>query len=161
MTRMSVAEARTRGYLPKEPKRKAKPKIRPAVQWDARVIPGGVWLQIPEIPPSLNVWKNWHWAKQNEYKQVLYDAVNGLRMKYKLPQYKNATVVITYYFPTRQRRDIVDNYSPKFVMDSLVNGGLLEDDRSDWVKVELVAEYDKDRPRVEIVIREDGYGQTA
>jgi hypothetical protein len=136
-------------------KKKSKVKPRPIAQWDAKIIPGGIWLQIPDIPPTMNIWKNWHHMKQYLYKQGLYDAMGGLRMAHKLPKTKFAIVTITYYFSTRQRRDIVDNYSPKFIMDSLVNGELLEDDRSDWVSVELVRKYDKVRPRVEIIIRSD------
>jgi hypothetical protein len=153
VTRISVSEARARGYIPKNEQRK--PKLKTAVQWDARIIPEGVWLQIPEIPPSLNVWLTWHWSKQNRYKHDLYDAVSALVMAYKLPKVKFAYITITYYFKTRQRRDIVDNFCPKFLCDSLVNGGLLEDDRSDWIKVELVAEYDKERPRCEITIKRE------
>ena len=50
------------------------------------------------------------------------------------PQYKLATVRITLIFPVVRRRDL-DNYTPKSIMDGLVNAGIILDDRNDWVKV--------------------------
>ena len=50
------------------------------------------------------------------------------------PKYKLATVHITLIFPVLRRRDI-DNYAPKMILDGLVNAGLIQDDRNDWVKV--------------------------
>lgn len=150
MTRLSLAQARELGILPKREKR---PKLRTAVQWDARVILGGVWIQIPEIPPSLNVWKNWHWSKQNQYKQDLYDAIGKLKLAFHLPQIKYARIDITYYFPTKRGRDLTDNFAPKFLNDALVKGGLLVDDRTEYIGLpNLRAEIDRERPRVEITI---------
>lgn len=141
-----------KAVLSKKTKREKKPVITTA-QWDARVTDDRVWIQVPEIPPSLNEWKGWHHMKQHKYKQELYDQVKKLAIAFKIPRLKYAVVSITYYFPSRQRRDIIDNYAPKFLMDALVNGGVLEDDRSDWVEVPRpVAEYDRERARVEIKI---------
>lgn len=143
---------RLKADLSKKKKRERKPVMTTA-QWDAMMTDNGVWIQIPEIPPSLNEWKGWHHMKQHKYKQYLYDQVEKLTMAFKLPKLKYARVLITYFFPGRQRRDIIDNYAPKFLMDSLVHGGLLEDDRSDWVEVPRpVAKLDREGSRMEIEI---------
>lgn len=141
-----------KAVLSKKTKREKKPVLTTA-QWDAKIFPGGVWMQVPEIPPSLNDWKGWHHMKQHKYKQYLYDQVEKLVVAFKIPRLKYAVVNITYFFPSRQRRDIIDNYAPKFLMDALVNGGVLLDDRSDWVEVPRpVAKYDREGSRVEIEI---------
>ena len=140
--------------LTKSKKRERKPVIT-AAQWDAQVTADGILIVVPEIPPSLNDWKAWHHMKQHGYKQELYKHIGDLAMAFKLPRLKYAIVTITYFFPTRKRRDIIDNYAPKFLMDALVHGGLLEDDRSDYVEVPRpIAAHDRDRSRVEILIRQ-------
>ncbi len=90
------------------------------------------------MPPSLKVWKNWHWVKQGRYKKGLTEAIRGLAMK--LPRYHRATVQAIIYFPVQRIRDPADNYNQKFLMDALVRGGILEDDR--------------ERPRIEVFIWE-------
>lgn len=155
MTRLSLRQARAMGIIPAgKPKRKQEPKIYP-VQWDAKIIPGGVWLQTPEVVPSLNVWKNWHWAKQGRYKQELKDAITLLALAIKMPKFERTTVQIIYYHGTRRRRDPADNYAPKFLMDALVAAGILADDNGELVKVPPVGmEYDRERPRTEVFIWE-------
>lgn len=107
------------------------------------------------MPPSLNVWLNWHWAKQGRYKKELIAAVRGLVLAFKLPRYYRATVQIIYYHQTQRRRDPVDNYAPKFLMDALVKGGVLLDDNGDLVKVPSVGmEFDAVSPRTEVFIWE-------
>jgi len=152
VTRISTAEARAMGLLPDK---KLKPVRISSVKWDARLIPGGVWIQIPFVPPTLNVWKDWHWAKQGRYKKDLIAAVRGMVIAMRLPRYQRATVQIIYYHGTRRRRDPVDNYAPKFLMDALVKGGVLTDDNGDLVKVPTVGmEFDAVRPRTEVFIWE-------
>lgn len=152
MTRISQAHAREMGLLSRK---KKKPVRISNVKWDARPIPGGIWIQVPFVPPTLNVWKDWHWAKQGQYKNDLIAAIRGLVLAFKLPRYQLATVQIIYYHGTRRRRDPVDNYAPKFLMDALVKGEVLEDDNGDQVKVPPVGmEFDAVRPRTEIFIWE-------
>lgn len=154
MTRLSEAQARKLGILV-APVKKKKPVRVSLVQWDAKLIPGGVWIQVPFVPPSLNVWKNWHWSKQHEYKQELTDAIRGLVMAMRLPRYRLATVQVIIYFPVRRIRDPSDNYNQKFLMDALVVGGVLEDDRGEWVQVMVPKlELDRERPRMEVFIWE-------
>lgn len=163
MTRLSVKQARALGIdLGPAPKTSAAARRQPReqpkaqlnlVQWDAKTLPGGIWLQVPFVPPSLNVWKNWHWAKQHKYKQDLYQAVRLLALAAKLPKYERAVVQIIYYHRTERRRDPTDNWAPKFLMDALVAGGLLVDDNGELVDVEsAVMELDRDRPRTEVFI---------
>ena len=150
MTRLSEKQARALGIIP-GPKKKQ--KRRQSVQWDAKVFPGGVWLQVPFVPPSLNVWKNWHWGRQGRYKKDLYQAVKSLAMAMKLPKFGRAEVQIVYYHATNRRRDPADNWAPKFLMDALVQGGILEDDNGDLVDVQPVdMRVDTERPRTEIFV---------
>ncbi|TYO95140.1 hypothetical protein [Desulfallas thermosapovorans] len=152
MTRIGEARARELGLLPGQAKKKKTVRVS-QVQWDARHIPGGVWIQVPHVPPSLNVWKNWHWAKQQRYKQDLTEAIRGLVLAMKLPRYRRATVQVIIYFPVRRIRDPADNYNQKFLMDALVRGGILEDDRGDWVRVMVPKlDIDRDRPRMEVFV---------
>lgn len=126
-------------------------------QWDAGTFPGGIWVRIPEIPPSMNVWMKWRPLKQHNYKQDLTTAIKLLALAANLPEYRLATVEIIYYFPEKRTRDLIDNYCPKFLMDALVKGGLLEDDRSDWVEVPRPrAVVDRAGPKTEIFIRPKG-----
>lgn len=67
--------------------------------------------------------------------------------------YSNVIVRITYHFPTKHRRD-PDNYSGKFLLDGLVNAGVLEDDSFDCIDLQLEGKHDKDNPRTEITIKE-------
>ncbi|MCG8400083.1 MAG: hypothetical protein MJA84_00635 [Firmicutes bacterium] len=153
MTRISEARARELGILPPKKGSKIMPKNMPTVQWDARLIPGGVWLQIPQVPPSLNVWSKWHWAKQQMHKQELTDAISGLVMAMRLPRYRLAKVQVIICFPVRRVRDPSDNYNQKFLMDALVAGGILEDDRGEWVQVMVPKlEVDRERPRTEVFV---------
>jgi hypothetical protein len=156
MTRLSQHQARALGIIP-GPAGKGKNVIQkvhfPVVQWDAKTFTGGIWLQVPFVPPSLNEWKNWHWAKQGKYKKDMVSAVRMLSLACRLPQYEHATVQIIYYHRTNRRRDPADNWAPKFLMDALVQGGILVDDNGDLVDVQPVdMKLDPERPRTEVFI---------
>lgn len=152
MTRLTTAQARRLGILPGKRSKPVAYMPKNMPRWDARTIPGGVWLQIPEVPPSLNVWKNWHWAKQARYKKGLIEAVRCLAMALKLPRHKRALVQVIHYFGTTRHRD-ADNMAPKFLLDALVQGGLLVDDRAEWIELpEPGLEIDPGRPRTEVFI---------
>lgn len=64
-----------------------------------------------------------------------------------------AEVKITYFFPTRHRRD-QDNYSGKFILDGLTEAGVIKDNSFDCIKLVLVGDYDKADPRTEVEITE-------
>lgn len=156
MTRLDAAVLRKmRLHDEKKGKRVPNPVTLPLVKWDAKLFIGGVWIQVPFSPPSLNEWKNWHWAKQRKYKDDLSEAISDLVMCFKLPKFKYATVQVIHYFKTNRLRDPSDNYAPKFLMDALVRAGILVDDNGKLVKVptpEILV--DKERPRTEVFIWE-------
>lgn len=59
----------------------------------------------------------------------------------------------TVYKPTHRRLDL-DNQSPKFLQDGLVESGFLVDDDMEHItSLTLRGGYDMDRPRTEILIR--------
>ena len=138
--------------------RKQKPKpvtVKvPVVQWDAKIIPGGVWIQIPFPLPSMNEWTKWDKRyKLAPYKRELVDAVYKLKLVLGLPKFHFATIQAVYYFKDSRRRDSADNYGPKLLNDALVRGGILVDDNDDLVnnpKPEL--KVDKVMPRSEIFV---------
>lgn len=102
-------------------------------KWDAEKREDGVFLVIPEIHPSVNVWKGWHWAKRGRYLRELTENITWLVLARKLPLTRNAIVEITYFFPDRRRRD-TNNYTPKFLLDALVYAGLILDDNAKEIR---------------------------
>lgn len=57
------------------------------------------------------------------------------------------------YFPTTRRADI-DNTVPKFILDGLVESGMIIDDSYNHItKLVLEAGYDKEHPRTELTIK--------
>lgn len=58
----------------------------------------------------------------------------------------------TIYYNNNRRHDI-DNSVPKFVLDGLIEGGMIVDDDSKHIqKLTLMCDVDKDNPRTEIKI---------
>lgn len=153
MTRLTQKQARQLGILPTKGKNTIHKTNNCLVRWDVKTFTGGVWLQVPFVPPSLNEWKNWHWAKQGKYKKDMVNAVLMLSLVCRLPKYERATVQIIYYHRTNRRRDPADNWAPKFLMDALVQGGILVDDNGKLVDVQPMGmEVDPRRPRTEVFI---------
>ena len=93
-------------------------------------------IEIEGTPPSLNKWMRWHWTVQQQVKKDWAWLILAACLAAKIgrPRIKQATVHITLEFPTTRRRD-TDNYAPKVIMDGLVNAGVIQDDRADWVSV--------------------------
>lgn len=57
------------------------------------------------------------------------------------------------YYPTMRRRD-VDNSIPKFILDGMVESGMVVDDDCKHItKIVLECGYDKDHPRTELYIK--------
>ena len=111
-------------------------------------------LVIPEIPPSNNkyIGRDQRWAYQAEKQRWHWLIVAALPGRPAVPM-ERAKVQITYYFPTRGRRD-PDNYAGKMLLDPLVRLGVLADDSFGHIELVLVGRYDKDNPRTEIVVEE-------
>ncbi|MBO5700913.1 MAG: hypothetical protein J6S71_00580 [Clostridia bacterium] len=113
---------------------------------------------VNEIPPSNNKYMGnshnfneyrrdkarWHWLIKVAMCNV---------QKPRKPLEK-AIVRVMYYFKDNRRRDIYDNYAPKFLLDPLVCEGVIYDDCWQCCKVDLDAAVDKDNPRTEIEIIE-------
>lgn len=109
---------------------------------------------IPSIPPS----NNQYIGRMNrwEYQQVKKEWADLIAL-YCRPRPKQAVgravVTLTYYFRDRRRRD-PDNYSGKMVLDGLTKAGIIIDDSFDCIDLRLSGRYDKDNPRLEIMIEE-------
>lgn len=114
-------------------------------------------IVVDEIPPSNNKYMgnshSHHIYRQDKQKWEWLIKANLKPNQIPKEPFEKVAVDITYYFPTKHRRD-PDNYSGKFIMDSLTNNGIICDDSFDEVKeLNLSGEYDKDNPRTEIVIK--------
>jgi len=67
-------------------------------------------------------------------------------------QIDKCTITYKFYFPTKRKQD-TDNRSPKFLNDGLVESGLLvEDDYNHVNPIAIWCGYDKDKPRMEVII---------
>lgn len=132
MTRISQAQAREIRLLTR---RKKKPVRISIVQWDAQLITGGVWIQIPFVPPTLNVWKDWYWAKQGRYKKDLIAASPGAAAGLSAAQVpvSNSELFTTTLPIDAETRWITMHLS--FLWIALVKGGVLVDDNGCLVKV--------------------------
>lgn len=109
---------------------------------------------IPDIPPSDNKFKGRqnHWEYRAQKKEWLELVMVLCRPKPKAPIEK-ANVTLTYFFKDKRRRD-PDNYSGKFILDGLVQGGIIRDDSFDNINLVLRGEHDPKNPRTEITIQE-------
>ena len=82
---------------------------------------------------SLNIFRNLHHYSKNKVKQDYADIVREFVKT--LPKYKKIQPKYTLYFNNNRKRDL-DNYTfpiHKFLMDTLVEEGVLEDDNYDYV----------------------------
>ena len=134
MLHLTEAEARRLGIgaTKKKPRKKSqKIIVQSKSNWLAKPIKGGLLLVIPYNLPSLNEWKNWSGFKQHDYKQMLTQAITYVCMKFRIREFtaanKKAQVEVAHYHRVRRTRDD-DNYTPKFLNDSLKAAGLIYDD---------------------------------
>lgn len=115
-------------------------------------MPSKVVIEVPGIPPSLNDWMRWHpMARHQEniaWKKKVAMCCLVARAK---PMAGPVQVTLTYFFPTRQHRDL-DNYAGKFILDGL-RPSVISDDSSDVVRSLVIRfEHDPTNPRVEVVV---------
>lgn len=113
---------------------------------------------VNQVPPSNNCYigKNKRWeyaAKKKEWSELILNVCRASKVIPKQPLSK-ATVRLTYYFKTRVRHD-PDNYSGKFILDGLVNAGIITDDSFNNITLLLSGDYDKNNPRTEIEVTSD------
>jgi Holliday junction resolvase RusA-like endonuclease len=104
------------------------------------------------IPPSDNKFKgrNNVWEYRELKKEWLDIVMTVCRPRPKIPIQKSI-VTITYFFKTKARHD-PDNYSGKFILDGLVQGGIIADDSFFCIELRLRGGYDKMNERTEIVV---------
>ncbi len=104
--------------------------------------------------PSINKWFVMKRPQMNDLKQKIKEFIvwfvedQGLTNK----GIEKCSMTFVSYFKTRMRTD-VDNYTPKFFLDGLVESGFIVSD--DYFHVEsllLKCGYDKERPRTEIYV---------
>ena len=104
---------------------------------------------------SMNVWMIMKRPQMNALKQkwkefmVWFIGDQG----YGNLRIERCEMIHTVYKPTRRRLDL-DNTTPKFVIDGLVEAGLIADDDMEHImSLTLRGGYDKDRPRTEILLK--------
>ena len=86
-----------------------------------------------ELLVSVNTWLPMHYIQKNNVKQAYHKVAEEFVKT--LPKYKNLVPHYTLYFKGKRKKDI-DNYTAplhKFLMDALVEGGVIEDDNYDYV----------------------------
>ena len=108
-----------------------------------------------DLPPSLNEWQNLHlMEKARRKKQVEHDVYYASYNQRPPAPYEKAKVKITIFFPVKRRRD-ERNYDCKWLIDGLVTAKIIKDDNVDVIgRPEIILDYDKEKPRVEVTIEE-------
>ena len=82
---------------------------------------------------SLNVFRNLHHYSKNKVKQDYHEVVREWVQE--LPKFKTLRPKYKLYFNNNRKKDL-DNYTfplHKFLMDALVEEGVIEDDNYDYV----------------------------
>lgn len=113
---------------------------------------------IYDVPPSNNKYmgsgsrgKNFQYQKEKkQWAKMIIEAVGDNKPDKPI---ERSIVTLRYYFRTRHRRD-PDNYSGKFLLDGLVEAGVIEDDSFNHVDLRIEGGYDKDNPRTILIIEE-------
>jgi Holliday junction resolvase RusA-like endonuclease len=107
---------------------------------------------IKAIPPSNNkfIGKNQRWQYQSEKKKWAR-IIQLFCVPRPREPLKKSRVTIIYYFKDKRRRD-PDNYSGKFILDGLVQSGIIVDDSFSCIDLKLIGNVDKENPRTEILI---------
>jgi len=117
-------------------------------------------LVIPGPPPlSLNVVERMHWAKRQRIRDWWAQQSFWTWLQAGQPTFKRPAVQYRVFYATNRRRD-ADNVvaSCKPILDGL-KGHAFPDDHSGVVTIlPPIIGVDKQRPRVEILIREQGEG---
>lgn len=104
---------------------------------------------IPKIPPTINKFIGrtniWEYQKvKKEWRDLCTYLDKPAR------PFEKASVVITFYFKDKRRHD-ADNYQ-KFLLDGLVDAGIIIDDDFEHITVTCRGDYDRQEPRTEIEV---------
>lgn len=122
--------------------------------WDAVKRPSGVWVTVPHVPPSLNVWSRKHWRVRHKQVEEMTEVMRLLKAARKIPRYERVEVQLVYYFRDGRKRD-PDNYAGKFILDGLKKSGIIADDNSKVLRLpQPEFRVDKLMPRTEVFISE-------
>ena len=113
-------------------------------------------LEIPGRLPGLNeiiAAAKSHYAKYSTEKKERTEEVAWLAKKAGLPKYERAHLVITWYEPNSRRDPDNVMAGQKFILDGLVQAGVLPGDSQKYI-AGIVHRFrvDKRRPRVEVEI---------
>ena len=82
---------------------------------------------------SMNIYRNMHYQSLNKVKRDYHKEVEEwVKM---LPKFKSLTPKYTLFFKGKRKKDIDNSIFPvhKFLMDALVEGGVIEDDHYNFV----------------------------
>ena len=104
--------------------------------------------------PSINKWMIMRRIAMNDLKGKWKEFIIWFVENQGLKDFKLEKCTMTFisYFKTKIRKD-VDNTVPKFILDGMVEGGLLIDDDSKYLEsLTLQCGYDKEYPRTDIFI---------
>lgn len=108
------------------------------------------------LHPSINTWFILKRPAMNKLKQDWKEYTMWLCDKYGLSgaNIKDCELEYRYYMPTMRRSD-TDNLTPKFTNDGLVEAGAILDDSYFYCNPLIIwVGYDKNNPRMEIIIKE-------
>ena len=107
------------------------------------------------IPPSNNKFiGKTNWREYQSTKKQWALLIKGCCKPVPEAPLNKAKVTLHYFFPDYRNRDY-DNYSGKMVLDGLVKARIIADDSfKHIVQLQLRAEVDKNRPRLEITVKE-------
>jgi len=86
-----------------------------------------------ELLVSVNNWLPMHYIQKNNVKQAYHKVAEEFVKT--LPKYKTLVPHYVLYFKGKRKKDM-DNFTAplhKFLMDALVEGGVIEDDNYDYV----------------------------
>ena len=103
---------------------------------------------------SINTWMIMKRPAMNSLKQKWKDFIKWFvnEQGYANLHIEECEISQTIYYPTNRRHDL-DNSVPKFVLDGLVESGMVVDDDSKHItKLVLQCGYDNENPRTELLL---------
>lgn len=104
---------------------------------------------------SINQWMIMKRPMMNSLKQRWKDFIVWLvnNLGYSSLKIERCEISQSIYYPTNRRHDI-DNSTPKFILDGLVESGMIVDDDSNHIdRLTLQVGVDKKHPRTELIIK--------
>lgn len=108
------------------------------------------------LHPSINKWFVMKRPQMNDLKQKWKEFGVWVVKKYGYDNLniQHAKITYRFFFKTKRRQDN-DNRSPKFINDALTESHMIIDDNYTYLNPLIIyGEYDKEHPRMEIIIEE-------